>query len=59
MIDSNSDEFVSITELTAYFNSLDINDNNKISDIFDLMDTDYDGMITKEGKKLFLKIIEK
>jgi len=49
LIDANNDEFVSYTELEVYYTSFEISDKKEVMEIFDSVDTDYDGMITKEG----------
>lgn len=53
LIDSNTDDVISISELATFYASLSINDNKIVSDIFDAIDSDYDGTISKEGLILF------
>lgn len=43
------DEMLSESELSAFFTSLNIIDKKLVSEIFDAMDTNFDGTVSKEG----------
>lgn len=55
-IDTNSDNAIAADEFAAYFSSLSVNDAAFAKTVFQAMDANNDGVLSKDGKLTVLRL---